>query len=126
MGKRASSIEITGRDSYIIHQALLYAIAHIQSLPDDNQEWNNMRDMCEIARASIRPDTMLSMLTVKHHTGTLPNLWPDDEHLSGPQLIERGLFRVGLKDLEERLRVFSSAASAATERGEARSIKLRD
>ena len=39
---------ITGRDGFIVPQAMLYAIGYIQSLPEERQEWSNMLDMCMI------------------------------------------------------------------------------
>jgi hypothetical protein len=36
---------ITGRDGYVMAQALAYAIEAIEHLPDEWQEWSNKEDM---------------------------------------------------------------------------------
>jgi hypothetical protein len=41
---------VTGRDGYIIRQALAYAIKLIEALPADRQEYSNMCDMIQILR----------------------------------------------------------------------------
>lgn len=61
--------EITGRDNYITGQALVYAIAAIQSLPEERQEHSNMLDMCDLARATFEPTTLAHVVAgVEHHT----------------------------------------------------------
>jgi predicted metal-dependent hydrolase len=42
---KLNSRSITGRDGYIMAQALAYAIEAIEHLPDDWQEWSNKEDM---------------------------------------------------------------------------------
>jgi len=42
---RASPDSITGRDGYIVCQALVYAIEVIAALPIEYQEWSNREDM---------------------------------------------------------------------------------
>lgn len=71
----------TGRDDYIMSQALIYAIAQIQSLPRDRQEFSNMCDMCAIAR-TINPGTLaLIIYETQRRTNTVIDLWPDnDDH----------------------------------------------
>ena len=44
---------ITGRDGYIVAQALAYAIEVIGSLPEDRQEWSNCEDMKRIFEAAF-------------------------------------------------------------------------
>jgi hypothetical protein len=45
MAKRSRSTQsITGRDDYIMSQALVIAIGHIQRLPQEQQAWSNMVD----------------------------------------------------------------------------------
>ncbi len=70
---------ITGRDDYIRDEALVYAIAHIQSLPREKQEVTNMCDMCKIARATIGLNTLaFYALGVERHTGIAVDIWPED------------------------------------------------
>jgi hypothetical protein len=47
---------ITGRDDYIIAQALGYAIAFIDSLPEHERELSNRADMVAILLARISDD----------------------------------------------------------------------
>ena len=42
---KLKSRSITGRDGYIMAQALAYAIEAIEHLPDKWQEWSNKEDM---------------------------------------------------------------------------------
>ncbi|MCM2504106.1 hypothetical protein NDN16_10525 [Aureimonas altamirensis] len=113
MRKRTTSNDITGRDGYIVTQALIYAIAHIQNLPEEDQEWANMRDMCRLVRASTSPFIPQFMLSVKNHTGTLPNLWPEEEgDLSASELTARDEFQAELAAFEERMNLLSKGAYA--------------
>ena len=74
---------ITGRDDYIVCQALVYAVAAIQALPHKQQEWNNMVDMAAPARASTDMET-LARLSVAveqkfgHDVDLFPHLEPTD------------------------------------------------
>ena len=79
-----NATSITGRDDYIISQALIYAIARIQSLPDKKQEWSNMCDMCAIARAGDARGMGLLAAGVYAHTGVLVDLWPDPDEAGAP------------------------------------------
>jgi len=73
---------ITSRDGYIEGQALLYAIAHIQSLPERKQEFSNMCDMCAIARERIHPDALLmNANSVFVHTGLKVDIWPEADDI---------------------------------------------
>jgi hypothetical protein len=42
---KSKSQSITGRDGYIMAQALAYAIEAIEHLPHEWQEWSNKEDM---------------------------------------------------------------------------------
>lgn len=42
---KSKSQSITGRDGYVVAQALAYAIEAIEHLPDEWQEWSNKEDM---------------------------------------------------------------------------------
>ncbi len=81
---------VTGRDTYITLKALLYAIATIQSLPEEDREYGDLCDMTALVRAMAenmaRADAthdqpvLLShcLLEVGRHTGQMPDLWPND------------------------------------------------
>lgn len=76
---------ITGRDGFIQTTALLYAIAHIQSLPLDRHRWNDMADMCRLFRHRMTHDGQFDVpvsaaltFAVQHGTGKVIDLWPDD------------------------------------------------
>ena len=47
--------DVTGRDGYIMIQALCYAIAAIERLPEHRQEGSNHADMIELLHAKC-PD----------------------------------------------------------------------
>lgn len=71
---------ITGRDGYITVKALVYAVACLQSLPDDRAEYSDMADMCEILHASDLPESLLDMilLSVEHHIQRDVDLFPSE------------------------------------------------
>ncbi|MDX0889752.1 hypothetical protein U8C37_06695 [Sinorhizobium medicae] len=87
MSKKTKATSHTGRDGYIMGQALVYAIAHIQSLPEERQEFSNMCDMCIIARESGFSVFLPSHITgVFAHTGIKANLWPEGEPTSEKEI----------------------------------------
>lgn len=109
MNANENSNSITGRDGYIVNQALLYAIAHIQSLPEEKQEWSNMRDMCAIVRADMAFFTIQLVCGVEHHTGIVPNLWPEpDEYLTEQERYERDSFCRTLHDWKRGMELMMS------------------
>lgn len=70
----------TGRDGYITLKALVYAIAHIQSLPRDRQEYGDMLDMCDLVYENRLPQEMLDIIVydVERHIQHEVNLYPSD------------------------------------------------
>ena len=85
---------ITGRDGFIVPQAMLYAIGYIQSLPDERQEWSNMLDMCMIVRAQQSPFMISHIINLEVFHGFKIDLWPEgDEHLSLADRRKRDEFR---------------------------------
>lgn len=87
--KKAS---ITGRDNYIMAQALLYGIAQIQNLPPEQQAWSDMCDMCALARSI--PDLATHVFWVQTHTQTEIDLWPDhDDDLDVRERHEKAAFK---------------------------------
>lgn len=85
-----AATSVTGRDGYITLKAMLYAIASIQSLPEENREYGDLQDMLLLVRAKAwdmsRNDATHdvpvllchAMLEVNRHTGQMPDLWPND------------------------------------------------
>lgn len=93
-GRTAS---VTGRDGYITNKALLYAIAHIQSLPPELQEWSDMYDMCLLARARLGVHTFAQAIGVESHTGRPFTLWPErEEELTAGEREKRDEFTAQL------------------------------
>lgn len=64
------------RGDYITLQALLYAVAFIQKLPEDRQERSSMLDMCATARRMAGADLALRLWSVEYHVGYEIDLWP--------------------------------------------------
>jgi hypothetical protein len=80
---------ITGRDGYIMSQALVYAIGYIQNLPREKQEWSNMVDMCEIARTQFNGFLGVHAVSFYFHTGMRVDLFPDiEENINLDQKVE--------------------------------------
>ncbi|RCW83461.1 hypothetical protein [Paracoccus lutimaris] len=71
---------VTGRDGYIVVKALIYAIARIQSLPEDRQEYSDMLDMCTVLHDLDFPQSMLDMIhsDVEHHMQREVDLYPGE------------------------------------------------
>lgn len=73
---------VTGRDKYIIGQALVYAIAYIQSLPREQQEPSSALDMFTL----LVQGTNAAMIetharTVREYHGKVLE-WPKNEESS--------------------------------------------
>ncbi|WP_028713876.1 hypothetical protein [Paracoccus sp. J55] len=71
---------VTGRDGYIAVKALVYAIAHIQSLPEDRQEYRDMLDMCDLVYESGLSQSLIDMIVydVERHVQHEVNLYPSE------------------------------------------------
>lgn len=105
MLEKAHQTSITGRDGYIINKALPYAIAHIQSLPEEMQECSDMRDMCAIVKSQHSILSLMALVGVEHHAGIHPNLWPEpDDELSHEELTARDEFRAACDHVAETIR----------------------
>lgn len=87
--------EITGRDGYITGQALVYAIAAIQSLPEERQEHSNMLDMCDLARATFEAATLAHVVAgVEHHTQESVDMnFPEGEEQTADDVIYENDYR---------------------------------
>ena len=68
---------ITGRDAYIMSQALVIAIGHIQRLPQKQQEWSNMVDMCQIARTLFPGFLEIHAVSFFRSMDFLINMFPE-------------------------------------------------
>jgi hypothetical protein len=62
---------ITGRDGYIIKQALYYAVKYIDGLPGNLREYSNRRDMVRILLA-MDPDYFADMQQLQSFQPRLP------------------------------------------------------
>jgi hypothetical protein len=74
--KRYMDHAVTGRDAYILGEALAHAIAAIDSLPPDRRPESNRDDMVALFHA-IAPDERTRELhaeTVERRTGHAPDL----------------------------------------------------
>ena len=95
--------DLTGRDSYVIHKALLYAICHIQNIPEVKQEWSDMVDMCLIVRSRLSLSNALGVRMVELHTGENMTLWPEeDDELTGEERLQRDKFAAALQSMREQ------------------------
>lgn len=102
MTRKSVQTSITGRDGYIVNQALLYAIAHIQSLPPEKQEWSNMRDMCAIARTNFSIFTYSQVQSIEWHTGKELTFWPEhNDDLTEEERAARDDFGLELRRQKE-------------------------
>ena len=72
----ATATPVPNRDDHITLQALIYAVACIQSLPEDRQERINMIEMCAIARRIITPTLSFVLFGVEGHVGHAVDVWP--------------------------------------------------
>ena len=98
---------LTGRDDYILSKSSFYAIATIQALPKDCQEWSDMRDMCIIARdwaARSSGSAFLRIWDVYRHTGLQMTLWPEpDAELTAKDREQRDDFEKRNKAFHEQM-----------------------
>jgi hypothetical protein len=71
---------ITGRDRLILLKSLAYAVATIQALDEDRQEWSDRRDMKALVRAiePKRSERDFIADSVARHAGTRPDFETDD------------------------------------------------
>ena len=67
---------VTGRDGYIMAKALAYAIAYIDSLPEEKREASDRNDMVALLNDNVPDPTEREWLArgVEAHTGVLPDL----------------------------------------------------
>lgn len=102
MPNKEHATSYTGRDGYIMGQALVYAIAHIQSLPREKQEYSNMCDMCIIARESDSSFFLPSyVISVFGHTGIKVDLWPEGEPVDERGIAQREAIETCLATWQE-------------------------
>lgn len=105
---------ITERDGYIRLKALLYAIAHIQSLPQELQERSDMADMCALFRHEMThngqfdvPVSAALVFGVEAHTGVAIDLWPDCDanprkYFSPEERVTKRVFKLHMEAMYER------------------------
>lgn len=99
--------DITGRDRHVITTALAYAIATIQSLPHDRQEYSDCRDMITLFNALVPDENERGWRakSVFTHTGRRPRFVEDLSHekptaLAYIEMAEAAL-RLARKRIEE-------------------------
>ncbi len=75
---------VTGRDGLIVAKALAYAIAFMDSLPEEKQERSDRCDMVALLHAAVSDPIQRERLArgVEVHTGVLPDL--TDWKVGGP------------------------------------------
>lgn len=68
--------DVTGRDSYILTKALMYAVAAIDALPADQQESSDRDDMVQLLIARMPDPVEREALarTIQAHTGISPDI----------------------------------------------------
>lgn len=95
--------EITGRDGYIQGQALIYAIAAIQNLPDEKQEYSNMLDMCSFARATFGAVSLAHVVNdVEAHTDMSIDLhFPEGDERTAENIVYKLDYRFAVEELRE-------------------------
>lgn len=98
MARKSKATSLTGRDGYIMGQALVYAIAHIQSLPEEKQEFSNMCDMCTIAlKSNFSAFLPAHIQSVYAHTGVKVDLWPMGEPTDAGEVEQRSSLEMSFK-----------------------------
>lgn len=94
---------ITGRDGYIQGQALIYAIAAIQNLPNEKQEYSNMIDMCSLARASFDAVSLAHIVnSVENHIDLPIDLhFPEGEDHEAEDIVYKLDFQFEVEAIRE-------------------------
>ena len=65
--RRMSRRSITGRDGYLVLQALAYTILTIEALPEPQQEWSNKEEMKQLLRVWSRGTSEDFLDNARHH-----------------------------------------------------------
>jgi hypothetical protein len=65
--RRMSRQSITGRDGYLVLQALAYTILTIEALPEPQQEWSNKEQMKELLKVWSRGCSEDFFDNARHH-----------------------------------------------------------
>jgi len=65
--RRMSRQSITGRDGYLVLQALAYSILTIEALPEPQQEWSNKEQMKELLKVWSRGGSEDFLDNARHH-----------------------------------------------------------
>ena len=67
---------ITGRDGYLVLQALAYTILTIEALPDRWQEWSNKEQMKKLLEVWSRGHSEDFLDNARHHIGGNCSVFP--------------------------------------------------
>jgi hypothetical protein len=73
---RGSPQSITGRDGYLVLQALAYTILTIEALPDRWQEWSNKEQMKKLLHLWTRGHPEGFLENARHHIGGNCSVFP--------------------------------------------------
>lgn len=105
---------VTGRDGYIAAKALVYAIARIQSLPEEWQEYGDMLDMCSLVQESKLPQSMLDMIVygVERHVQHEVDIYPSED-MDKERAAMRARIDAMKAGLAEALRRYNEGGEAA-------------
>ena len=78
--RRMSRQSITGRDGYLVLQALAYTILTIEALPEKQQEWSNKEQMKELLHVWSRGKSEHYFDNARHHLDH--DSWEEADHLA--------------------------------------------
>jgi hypothetical protein len=65
--RRPKRVSVTGRDGYLVLQALAYTILTIEALPDRWQEWSNKEQMKKLLHVWSRGYADHFLENARHH-----------------------------------------------------------
>ena len=72
----ASPQSITGRDGYLVLQALAYTILTIEALPEKQQEWSNKEQMRKLLEVWSRGHSEDFLDNARYHIGGNCSVFP--------------------------------------------------
>jgi hypothetical protein len=70
--QRRQPASVTGRDVYLVLQALAYTILTIEALPESQQEWSNKEQMKTLLHVWGRGNSELYLDNARRHIENVP------------------------------------------------------